>query len=200
LLVSLGVLGLIAGLTIPSIVVSVDRSKNRSVLREAFQTISAITQAGVLNGDFANISDWDLVNSTNPQGIVSYVSSKLNYSKQCLTADTTSEGCKRGWTAMPANDIRNVQNARWILPNGAKIQATEPFYWDSAKMLWTVTTKAYGADMIVAGENPDTFLLACNIGEQPYDTGFGVTVKSGMCDEWAAVYWKPQLDKAMGNT
>jgi type II secretory pathway pseudopilin PulG len=200
-LVSLGVLGLIAGLTIPSIVVSVDRSKNRSLIREAFQTLSAITQEGVLNGDFANITDWDLVNSTDPKGIVGYITSKLNIAKQCLTTDIASEGCKQGWDTQPPTSGYNQHNARWILPNGVKLQAHYlTGYFNATYMIWTVTTKPYATNMQLHTNNPDSFLIVCNVGEQVYDTGHGVTIKSGMCDGWEDTYWKPQLDKAMGNT
>ena len=51
LLVSFAVLGLIAGLTVPSIVTSVDRSKNKALFKETFQLISEITYNGVINGD-----------------------------------------------------------------------------------------------------------------------------------------------------
>jgi type II secretory pathway pseudopilin PulG len=187
------VLGLIAGLTIPSIVVSVDKSKNRTILREALQTIATITQTGVLNGDFANITDWDIVNSTAPTGIVGYITSKLNYSKQCLTADITSEGCRRGWIAQPPTSVRNAHNARWILPNGCKVQALEPAEFTSSLMLWTVTSKAYADDQTFWGNNPDTTITACNITETPQVYN-GNTVKAGMCGAWDAAAWTTQLN------
>jgi hypothetical protein len=193
------VLGLIAGLTVPSIVVSVDRGNNKAKIKEAFQTLTAITQEGVLNGDFANITNWDIVNSTDPKGIVGYITSKINYSKQCLTTDITSEGCKRGWGAQPPSSSYNQHNARWILPNGVKLQAFRPGYFNATYMLWTVTTKAYAADMQFDTNNPDSTVVVCNVGEQPYDS-YGVIIKSGMCDGFESTYWKPQLDNAMGNT
>ncbi len=168
-------------------------------MKEAFQTLTAITQAGVLNGDFASITDWNLTTSTNPKGIVGYITSKLNYSKQCLTTDITSEGCKRGWAAGLPSSSRNQHNARWILPNGVKLQAYQPGYFMATSMQWTVTTKAYAADMQFHTNNPDSFMVVCNVGEQPYDS-YGVIIKSGMCDGWESTYWKPQLDNAMGNT
>jgi prepilin-type N-terminal cleavage/methylation domain-containing protein len=205
LLVSLAVLGLIAGLTVPSVVVSIDRSKTRSILREAFQTISAITQAGVLNGDFAGITDWDVLSSSNPQGIVGYVRSKLNYSKQCLTTDITSDGCKRGWSGAAANDTRNAHNARFILPNGAKLQAHEGtssnsmYPWNATNMLWTVTAKAYANDMNAYNANPDTILISCNVTDAT-QTINGVVMKSGMCGGWDTSTWTAQMNIALGYT
>ena len=157
MLVSLAVLGLIAGLTVPSVVASVEKQKTRAVFKEAYQIVTSITQAGQISGDFAGITDWDMVNSSNPQGIVGYVTSKLNYSKQCLATDTTSEGCRRGYTGTAANSSHNIHNARWILPSGAKIQAyntADP--WRIDNMLWTITAKAYANDMTALGNNIDT--------------------------------------------
>ena len=154
LLVSLAVLGLIAGLTVPSVTAAVDKGRNRSALKEAFQTISAITQAGMLSGDFANLTEWTVGNATTATGIVTYITSKLNYSKQCLDTDTTSDGCKRGLTGQAANHSSNAHRARWILPNGVKVQASPSLVaWSATAMVWTVTAKAYAADMVTTGTN-----------------------------------------------
>ena len=185
----------------PSVVVSVDRSRSRSVLRESFQLISAITQAGVLNGDFASITDWDIVNSTSPTGIVGYISSKLNYSKRCLMTDTTSEGCRRGWVGSAADSSYNKHNARWILPNGAKVQphATNAGYtFSPTNMLWTVTAKAYANDMVVSGTNPDTMMTNCNVTDTTI-TMFGVTIKPGMCGAYTSLT-EQQFHMILGNT
>ena len=200
MLVSLAVLGLIAGLTVPSIVVSVDRSKNRAILKEAFQIVSAITQAGVLNGDFASITDWDIVNSTNPQGIVGYLTSKLNYSKQCLTGDTTSVGCTYKLLGYPPTGPHNNHNARWILPNGAKIQAqhTGYFFHGNHHLLWLITSKPDG-NMQYQGSNPDTLLVTCNIKEQTITTN-GSEIKSGMCGPWDNGIWRNSLNAVLGLT
>ncbi len=200
---SLAVLGLIAGLTVPSVVQAVERGKNRSLLKEAFQTISAITQAGVLNGDFSSITDWDVVNSTSPTGIVGYISSKLNYSKQCLRTDTTSEGCRRGYPGTPANHAEyNVHNARWILPNGVKLQAhssSSGYTFSPTNMLWTVTAKAYANDMVGLGTtNPDTVMINCNVTDTTI-TMHGITHKPGICGGYATG-WDQQLSMVLGNT
>ena len=46
---SLAVLGLIAGLTIPSVVASVEKTKNKALQKETIQVISQIMQDGVMN-------------------------------------------------------------------------------------------------------------------------------------------------------
>jgi type II secretory pathway pseudopilin PulG len=184
LLVSLAVLGVIAGLTVPSIVASVDRGKNRSILKEAFQIVSSITNAGVLNGDFDNITSWDFVTDNGAGSISNYFSSKLNYSKQCLTSDITSEGCKRGWVGMPPDGVHNKHNARWILPSAAKIQFNRvgTDIINSSFILWTVTSKAYANDMKQDSDNPDTIVFECQITQdlQAVDL-WGGKLKPGMC-------------------
>ena len=133
----------------------------------------------MLNGEFASIADWS-VHSTNPQGIVGYITSKLNYSKQCLTTDITSEGCKRGWPGLPPTNYYNQHNARWILPNGAKVQALNYDWWISGTtMVWTITAKAYADEMDF---NTDTTLIACNVSDTTQSV-MGITVKPGMCGQ-----------------
>ena len=190
MLVSLAVLGLIAGLTVPSVVVSVDRGKNRSILKEAFQIVSTITQEGVLNGDFDNITSWDFVTNNGAGSISNYISNKLNYSKQCLTSDITSEGCRRGSPGEPPGSGYNKHNARWILPSGAKVQ----FYRvgadviNSSFMLWTITSKAYAYDMKQGSDNPDTLVIECQVTTNPnaVDTWGVKLLKPGMCGAFQA--------------
>ncbi len=200
-MVSLGLLGLIAGLTVPSIVASVEKQKTRSVFKEAYQIVTSITQAGQISGDFAGITDWDMVNSSNPQGIVGYVTSKLNYSKQCLATDITSDGCRRGYVGTAANSNYNVHNARWILPNGAKIQAyisNGSSRWEIHNMLWTITAKAYADDMIMVGNNIDSTLIRCNASDSKV-TVMGVTINPGQC-RGADTWWDSRLNTLLGNS
>jgi prepilin-type N-terminal cleavage/methylation domain-containing protein len=106
LLVSLAVLGLIAGLTVPSVINSIETVKKRALAKEALQIITDITSAGVLNGDFSTITSWDTVNQNGPTSITGYLTSKLN-ARQCVTSDITSPGCTLGWTGFPANGVDN---------------------------------------------------------------------------------------------
>jgi prepilin-type N-terminal cleavage/methylation domain-containing protein len=191
LLVSLGVLGLIAGLTIPNVVASVEKSKNRSVLKEAYQLISSITNAGFLNGDFQNITSWDFVTDNGSGSIANYFTEKLNYSKQCLTADVASSGCTTGYPksldapAASPTSSHNQHNARWILPNGAKVQfhragtdVINPNF-----MFWTVTAKGYSSEMNMSGTNPDTIMFECKLSADAalVPSYWGTVLKPGMC-------------------
>jgi hypothetical protein len=172
-------LGLIAGLTVPSIVVSVDKGKNKALLKEAFQTVSAITQAGVLNGDFTNITDWNITTSNNPQGIVGYIGSKLSYSKQCLTADVASPGCIRATQGGAPNDANNQHNGRWLLSNGAKIAFSQ--YVNTSFVLYLLYAKPYASDYVSTGSNPDYLGVLCNHTDQTIVVNT-ITFKSGQCD------------------
>ncbi len=183
-------LGLIAGLTVPSIVASVKVSKDRAAMKEAVQTISAVVQDAYLNGSFdvfpLNGHGADVTTNNTSSSISGYLSSKLNYTKQCLASDTTSAGCKFGDAGLAAAAPSNTTFARWILPNGAKIQARDYNFFKSwvapDGMIWRVIADAY-ASKITDGK--DTFLLACNVSDNPtlnmVAWGFVLPVKPGTC-------------------
>ena len=160
LLVSLAVLGLIAGLTVPSIVVSVQASQNRAKMKEAFQVISTITQQGFLNGDFDNITTWNAT-TTTAGSIVDYITNKsgLVFTKQCLLPDVTSKGCNLTNSVSNLYLINNV-NARWILPNGVLIIAHCNGWNDSGIMPWTIITDT--EKPIVMGST--AIHIQCNTG------------------------------------
>jgi prepilin-type N-terminal cleavage/methylation domain-containing protein len=198
LLIGFVVLGLIAGLSIPSILVSVENTSTRSVIKEHFQTIADMTRTGVLSGDFSSMADWNLTTSTNPKGIVSYVSSKLSYTKQCFANDITSEGCKRGAPTQAANDVSNAHNARWVFANRSKLQARNASAWNGTYMTWTINTKAYANDMIDTGANLDTVIITCNVSDTTQVQN-SVTLKSGSCGALDTTNYGPKLNTVLGN-
>ena len=140
-----------------------------------------ITSSGSISG-----------NATTATGIVTYITSKLNYSKQCLDTDTTSDGCKRGLTGQAANHSSNAHRARWILPNGVKVQASPSLVaWSATAMVWTVTAKAYAADMVTTGTNPDTIVFSCNPSDVS-QTINSIARKAGTCGAYdASTYATP---------
>jgi hypothetical protein len=148
-------------------------------LKEAFQTVAAITQAGVLNGDFANIADWNITTSTDPKGIVTYVGSKLNYAKQCLTTDVASPGCIRSGAGSAPNVPDNQHNGRWLLPNGVKIAFSQ--YVNTSFIVYILYAKPYASDYIETGTNPDYLGVLCNHSDQAIVVNT-LTFKSGQCD------------------
>ena len=181
LLVSLAVLGLIAGLTVPSIVASVEKSKNKAMLKEAFQLVSSITQEGVLNGSFEGISNWDIT-STASGGIVDYFTSKFNYSKQCLVGDVLSEGCKAFY--VDDGSIRDGalinHSARWILPNGSRIQTDHQSTVSASWMFWVITTKATARNWRFFGTNINSLNIACNTSQQKQTVNL-IVLNPGQC-------------------
>jgi prepilin-type N-terminal cleavage/methylation domain-containing protein len=193
LLVSLVVLGLIAGLTVPSIVTSVDKAKQKAVVKEAVQTISQIVNAGVLNGDFAGITDWTINSSTDP--LVSYFSSKLGgISKNCLQGDTAGLCNTYMWTYNPTHFLNN-HSGRWVLMNGIVLSLAGDdgslVNLDSRHIIFTINSKpntnsGYGKQMALVCNISDTSFIASSLG---WPSAPSNTVKPGQCSNW----WQQSL-------
>ena len=195
-------MGLIAGLTVPSIVISIEKSKRQALLKEGFQTISSIVQAGYLNGDFANITSWDIVNQKGAGSIVDYFNQKLNAAYRCNTNDTTT-GCGRnqntlvwkstityGTVSFPLNfrpwnsSTEWNHNGVWILPSGALFWMNSQGQINANGMIWSIASDAYATDVYLGGESPSMIHFFCNLTDTPSNT-VSVTgvynVKPGMC-------------------
>ena len=182
LLVSLGVLGLIAGLTIPSVINSVNKARQKSMAKEALQVITDITSAMVMNGDADTITSWNIRGDNGPTNITGYLTSKLN-AKQCIMSDITSAGCTMGWDGLPPNSSSNQHNARWILPNGVKIQSNDHWHGFGGgwrRMGWLIDVNPYNNSMVYSGNTADTMLLICNSGQDNYLQS-DITLKPGQC-------------------
>ena len=179
MLVSLAVLGLIAGLTVPSIVASVEKSKRQALLKEGFQLVSEIIQNGYMNGDFNEITTWD-INLNSPGSIADYFGKKFNYSKQCLASDFTSSGCS-DYSYAPLR-----HSCRWVFPNGMKISCNEPNQVNNTRILLNVYSDAYKTTNVISmtEKNPTVVQFVCNISDtpiNPYSGYGGSTAKPGMC-------------------
>jgi type II secretory pathway pseudopilin PulG len=111
------VLGLIAGITVPTVVHSVDTARTKAVKKEAIQMITQIIQEGYQSGDFSNISDWTLDSPSDP--IVAYFTSKLGaITKQCIKGDIDPPCDKVSHgTSLPTH-YYNDHSARWVFSNG----------------------------------------------------------------------------------
>ncbi len=119
LLVSLAVLGLIAGLTVPSVIQATERGKQRGLLKESIQAISEIVQEGYLNADFAAITDWTIDSTTDP--IVQYFTNNLGgITRQCATGNVTAPCNMRQGTAA-TSDATVAHAARWVMSNGTTL-------------------------------------------------------------------------------
>jgi type II secretory pathway pseudopilin PulG len=181
--VSLGILGLIAGLTVPSVINSVETSKQRAVLKEDIQAISQIVQEGYMNGDFAGITDWSILNTTDP--IVQYFTNKLG---------GVTQQCPRGTVAPPCN-IRNATNAtsdthvnhsgRWVMSNGTTLTLIGGGFVDASQILFVINSKP-NLDGGVGKQMP----VVCNIADTPLSLYWYTTtvpLKPAQCGPW----WPP---------
>ena len=81
LLVSIGVLGLIATFAIPSVVNAMGQSANKALLKESINIIATVAQAGVLSGDLTPDDEGE-----------QYMIKTLNANKICLTG-----ACPNTW-------------------------------------------------------------------------------------------------------
>jgi prepilin-type N-terminal cleavage/methylation domain-containing protein len=88
LLISVGVLGLIASFAIPSVVNAMGQSANRALLKESINTIAKVAQAGVLTGEL-----------TPDDAGEQYMIKTLNANKVCPTG-----ACPDTWLSGSADE------------------------------------------------------------------------------------------------
>ena len=181
-MVSLAVLGLIAGLTVPSIITSVQQAKKKAVFKEDFQALTSIINAGVLNGDFENITTWDIVNENGAGSITNYFTQKLNAVRQCLTTDTTSMGCTTNGGGLPwGDDYQNKHNGRWVMPNGSKIKFVHAITYNPQNSVgFAILVDANQTSFSYIGPTVNFNTLSCNLS-QAIITEEGKRINPGQC-------------------
>ncbi|MCX5920958.1 MAG: type II secretion system protein, partial [Candidatus Melainabacteria bacterium] len=188
LLVSLAVLGLIAGLTAPSVVNSVEISRQKAVLKEDIQAISQIIQEGYLDGTFASITNWSVLNTTDP--IVQYFTSKLGgVVKQCARGTVTGS-CNTYHDFRGPTSGLNDHSGRWVLSNGTTIALVQGVT-NGGYISFTLNGKPEFNNGI--GKQ---MAILCNIADVPLSvisiTGQATSLpvlKSAQCGTgWAATY------------
>jgi prepilin-type N-terminal cleavage/methylation domain-containing protein len=107
LLVSLSVLGLIAALSIPSILAGVEKNQLKARYKETFNVISNVMQTGLASGELTTTGD------------IAYLSKNMNAEKVCTNAG--AEGCWGG-----SDTVANKSNTPGILlHSGASITDIE---------------------------------------------------------------------------
>ena len=185
---SLAVLGLIAGLTVPSVVNSIEISKQKAVLKEDIQAISQIIQEGYLDGTFASITDWSVLNTTDP--IVQYFTSKLGgVVKQCARGTVTGS-CNTYHGLGGPTSVVNDHSGRWVLSNGTTI-ALVGGYVNSGYIGFTLNGKpefnnGVGKQMAILCNIADVPVSVISINGQA--TSLPV-LKSGQCGPaWSATF------------
>jgi prepilin-type N-terminal cleavage/methylation domain-containing protein len=172
LLVSLGVLGLIAGLTIPTIVNAVETSKRKALFRETVQIVAQVVQQGVLSGEL-----------TPDDAGETYMIDHLNATKVYPT-----EACVENNWLYPLPYYRaSVKDA--ILNNGV-ILSFGHWTWDY-QMVYVK----------LPGNADDNYNYVCYNATQETTSGYCGTIKSGMvAPHEADPYMTKKYHDLMGNT
>ena len=154
MLVSLGVLGLIAGLTIPSVINSVEISKKKAIFKEDIQILSQVFTDMVQSGYDQNIF------------IVANLAPKLNYTKMCDT-DIVAQGCMK-----TAPTILHFDNpVGFLMPNNSVFlfARNQPHYpYATPTMMWFYVD--YNGDKTSSLVDPvgmtgDTMVLEYNLSD-----------------------------------
>ena len=94
LLVSLAVLGLIAGLTVPSVVANVQNSRRMTSGKSITQALASFLNGAYLNGELTDklgATGWRTVNSKNDP-LVQFIATGMNATKVC-DANEATFGC-----------------------------------------------------------------------------------------------------------
>ena len=154
-------MGLIAGLTIPSVIASVEKSKNKALMKESIQAITEIVQGGVLNGDFSSMSSFDIQSPNSP--LVEYFTTRLN-ARNCAK-DVLTPPCDHALEYTTKGQSYNNHAGRWVLNNGVKIWFDA--YWHTTTYLnFFIDTKPTG-DSKYAVVDGDQLWIFCNVSDSP---------------------------------
>ncbi|MCX5921700.1 MAG: hypothetical protein NTW61_10395 [Candidatus Melainabacteria bacterium] len=143
----------------PSVVNSIEISRQKAVLKEGIQAVSQIIQEGYLDGTFASITDWSMLNTTDP--IVQYFTSKLGgVVKQCARGTVTGSCNTYHQFLGPTHGV-NDHSARWVLSNGTTIALVQG-YTNGGYIGFTLNSKP-GFNNGVGKQ----MALICNIADVP---------------------------------
>lgn len=122
MLVSLAVLGLIAGLTVPSIINSVETSRKKAIFKESLNIIKTLGQDYILNNTPA------FAENGVGHPYVNYIFSRMNVVKDCSKHGQTvsTSGCAAStYTVANTHPAFNYKDLRGsLLASGALIMTT----------------------------------------------------------------------------
>ena len=110
LLVSLGVIGLLAALTGPGLMNNVQLARQKAIYKETFTAISLILKSGVDTGE---------IGTNNTNGLVALMDAKLNAPSKCLAAATDGAPSCLYTTANGESNYIKTSFDRWTLSSGA---------------------------------------------------------------------------------
>jgi len=178
LLVSLSVLGLIAALTLPSILNGANQGNLKTRQREAINAVQNMVYEGYMNGEFASLSNYSHVNSSDP--LVALISSKLN-ARQCPKGQQAAP-CDHNHMNEGESHTGTDHSARWVLPTGVHV-----WLWgnNSTSSFMTFTIDAVPGNTSTRNTaGADTMWLLCNISEVPLIITGVPPIRPGQCGAW----------------
>ncbi len=174
LLVSLAVLGLIAGLTVPSIVTSVQISQERNAAKEAYSALSAAIQQAYMEGTLASMSPAERSLTDPNSAYVKWFRSTFSGS-YCENGDVAGKCSRIGWHGHYSNNA-----ARVILSTGAVIASVDDFAtWGAG---FGTTTQSFMIDGNggqkglpdkwegTVASPPSHFTVTCNLSDTTFSS------------------------------
>ena len=184
-------MGLIAGLTVPSVVNSVNISKERNAAKEAYQALSAAIQQAYMEGTLAGMSATDR-SLTNPNSAyVKWFRSTFS-GIYCENGDVTGKCSRVGYWGHYSNNA-----ARVILPTGAVIASIDDAAtWGtySPDTGFGTTTQSFTIDgnggQIGDPDKPATHMtVTCNLSDNTFSTSqysstMYLPIPPGTCKPW----------------
>ena len=184
----MAVLGLIAGLTVPSVVASVSKSKNKILQKETIQVLRSIVHAGVLDGSLSEISNSDMQSTSSP--LVQYFTTRLN-ATPCPKGNTTFP-CDFNFENDGLTSVRNNHSARWVFSNGVKVALN--YYWIAVlgstlpRLAFHIDSKPEGTNQPEGVVGADQISIVCNLSETtitgdtlPFSYTVQAPMKPGSC-------------------
>ena len=183
-------MGLIAGLTVPSVVNSVNISKERNAAKEAYQALSAAIQQAYMEGTLAGMSATDR-SLTNPNSAyVKWFRSTFS-GIYCENGDVTGKCSRVGYSRHYSNNA-----ARVILPTGAVIVSVDDLAtWGAG---FGTTTQSFMIDGNggqignpdkwegTVASPPSHFTVTCNLSDATFSSSshantMSLTIPPGTC-------------------
>jgi prepilin-type N-terminal cleavage/methylation domain-containing protein len=164
LLIALGVLGVIAALSIPQVFTAVQTAQVEAKAKEAVSAIQQVAHIAAME------DDW----STGTGKATEYMVKKMNFVKTC-PSDPIAQGCWEG----PDPGFLGTNQSAGILPSGVYVQWGSDIYATGDVWFfldWTNGNKAYQGDL------PDQLFMTCNFSQTTLSgSGYG-TIKPGECN------------------
>ena len=148
------------------------------MLKEDIQAISQIIQEGYLDGTFAGISNWSILNTTDP--IVQYFTSKLGgVVKQCARG-TVAPPCNTHHYQSDPTSALNDHSGRWVMSNGTTLSLVGAGNVNQTYILWTINSKPQ-----LNNGSGKQMAIVCNVSDSSHSPLTGTrSLKPAQCGPW----------------